>query len=124
MAHKQLRVLAHEPTEAGVIGAGAVFVETERGSVLSPREQETIAHGRSGSHIPTCVVDRWCAENVVSVSLENSAVGQGEKCHAALVILLIIEGPEIGSRAWAGSERRVIALQNLINPCPIQILSP
>src|SRR6266576_1203432 len=122
--HKLFRVFAHEPAQPGMIGTGAVFIEAERGSVLSPGEQEAIADGRSASHIPIPVVDRWCAENVISVPLENSAVGQGEKCHAALVILLVIEGPEIGSRAWARSERRVIALQNFINPFPIQILSP
>src|SRR6476469_10227712 len=102
-----------------MIGAGAIFVEAERGSVLPPGEQETIADDRSGSQVPICVVDRWCAENVVSVFLENRTVGLGEMCHAALVILLKIESPETGVL-----HRTIPTLQNFINPFPIHILSP
>src|SRR6266540_761501 len=117
--HKELGVFAHEPAKPGMIGTGAVFIEAERGSVLSPGEQEAITDDRSFSRVPSYVVDRWCAENVVSVSLENGAVGLSKKCHAALVILLVIEGPETGVLHCA-----IPTLQNFINPFPIQIPSP
>jgi hypothetical protein len=89
---KELRVFAHEPAKLRIVSPCPVFVEPEHGRLFPSREQETIADdgGRSQSVIRR--VNRRRAEDVVSVLLQNGAIGVGQVYDAAFVVLLVIEG--------------------------------
>jgi hypothetical protein len=107
---EQLRIFAHEPAQAGMIGPCPILVESEIGRPLASGEQEAIAilRGSSLSPVGRRAKDGGFAEHVVAVVFENGGLADrrivGQMGDAAFMILLKIEGLGIGPRAKSWRE--------------------